>query len=196
MLIENGLVPTKICLQICVNILKLARSLTNQNRVIFSPTFERLNKSTLSLGLLTKALLGTSSLLVHAQEKSDFCRRRLDSIQELTSNQLSEILPGDTDEKLPLQVRRIMGSKILTQELKDWDELLELCSLVLESTTWILWHHIEQYFLQKKMLTIGGSLPLLNPDDLSALRREAPNHLNGTLFKKLCECEQVKLKIY
>ena len=191
MLSESGLVPTKSCLQISVNILKLARSLTSQNRIIFSPTFERLNKSTLSLGLLTSTLLGTSALLINAQEKSEICRRQFDSVQELTSQQLAEILPANTDEKLPLQVRRTIGGKILAQELKNWDELLELCSLVLESATWLLWHHMEHYLQQKKSLSFAGPAPLLSSEELSRLRREAPNHFNTALLSKMNECEQV-----
>lgn len=193
MLSEIGLEATKLWLQISVSVFKLARSLTSQNRVIFSPTFENSSKSTLSLGLLTKTLLGASALLVGAQEKSEICRRRLESIQELTSHQLAEILPLDTDEKLPLQVRRTMGAKNLARELKNWEELLELCSLVLESATWLLWHHMEQFYLQKKPLVFSGAAPLLGSDEVARLKREAPNHINTAFFKKLNECEQVRM---
>ena len=140
----------------------MARSLTNQNRVIFAPSFDRPNKTSLSLGILTKSLLSNSVLLISGQEKSEICRRRLESIQDLTTQQLAEILPSNTDEKLPAHVRRMIGTKTLEQELKNWEELLELCSLVLESTTWLLWHHMEQYFHFKRNLTIGGPPPLLS----------------------------------
>lgn len=189
-LADLGLDPNKLTLKITVNILKLARSLTGQNRVVFAPSFERPNKSNLSLGILTKILYGTSNLMVSAQEKSEICRRRLDSIQDLTTQQLVELLPEDTDEKLPAQVRRMIGAKTLGQELKNWDELLELCSLVLESTTWLLWHHME-YYLSKKPLALGGQGASLSIDDFTRLKREASTHLSAILYKKLNECEQV-----
>ena len=188
---EFGLVSSKICLQVAVNILKLARSLTTQNRVVFAPSFERPNRSCLSLGILTKTLISISSLLINAQEKSEICRRRLDSIQDLTTQQLAELLPPDTDEKLPAQVRRMIGAKTLEQELKNWDELLELCSLVLESATWLLWHHMEYFFQLKKSLGFGGSTAIVNQEDFLRLKKEAPSHLNTVLFKKMNECEQV-----
>lgn len=191
MLAEFGLVSNKICLQVTVNILKLARSLTTQNRVIFAPSFERPNRSCLSLGILTKTLISTSTLLINSQEKSEICRRRLDSIQDLTTQQLTELLPPDTDEKLPAQVRRMIGAKTLEQELKNWDELLELCSLVLESTTWLLWHHMEHFFQPKKLLAFGGSTSIVSPEDFARLKKEAPTHLNTVFFKKMNECEQV-----
>ena len=193
MLAEFGLVPAKLCLQVTVNILKLARSLTTQNRVIFAPSFERPSKASLSLGILTKSLLSTSELLINSQEKSEICRRRLESIQDLTTQQLAEVLPPNTDEKLPAQVRRMIGTKTLEQELKNWDELLELCSLVLESTTWLLWHHMEQYYHSKRNLTTGGPPPLLSSDDIIRLKREAGSHISTFLFKKMNECEQVLL---
>lgn len=188
---EFGLVSSKVCLQVAVNILKLARSLTTQNRAIFAPSFERSNKSCLSLGILTKTLLSSSALLINAQEKSEICRRRLDSIQDLTTQQLAELLPPDTDEKLPAQVRRMIGAKTLEKELKNWDELLELCSLVLESTTWLLWHHMEHFFQHKRSLALGGSTSILSQEDFGRLKKEAPIHLNTVLFKKMNECEQV-----
>lgn len=188
---EIGLVPNKICLQVTVNILKLARSLTTQNRVIIAPSFDRSNRFCLSMGMLTKMLINTSTLLVNAQEKSDICRRRLDSIQDLTSQQLIELLPNDADEKLPAHVRRMIGAKTLEQEMKNWDELLELCSLVLESTTWLLWHHMEHFFQPKKLMGFGGTTSLVSPEDFARLRKEAPIHLNAVLFKKMNECEQV-----
>lgn len=190
-LTDFGLVSTKVCLQVAVNILKLARSLTVQNRVVFAPSFERPNRSCLSLGVLTKTLASTSTLLTNAQEKSEICRRRLESIQDLTTQQLSELLPPDTDEKLPAQVRRMIGAKTLEQELKNWDELLELCSLVLESTTWLLWHHMEQFFQHKKPLAFAEAVPLLNTDEFLRLKKEATAYLNTALFKKMNECEQV-----
>lgn len=189
---EFGLVSSKVSLQVVVNILKLARSLTTQNRVIFAPSFDRHNRTSLSLGILTKTLIGTSALLISAQEKSEICRRRLDSIQDLTTQQLAELLPPDTDEKLPAQVRRMIGAKTLEQELKNWEELLELCSLVLESATWLLWHHMEHFFQPKKSLGFGGSTPLMNQEDFLRLKKEAPTHLNTVLFKKMNECEQVR----
>ncbi|KAK4018432.1 hypothetical protein OUZ56_000486 [Daphnia magna] len=192
-LAEFGLVSSKVCLQVAVNILKLARSLTTQNRAIFAPSFDRPNKSCLSLGILTKTLISSSAILISAQEKSEICRRRLDSIQDLTTQQLMELLPVDTDEKLPAQVRRMIGAKTLEQELKNWEELLELCSLVLESATWLLWHHMEHYFQYKKSLAFGGSSAILSQEDLGRLKKEAPTHLNAILFKKMNECEQVYL---
>jgi hypothetical protein len=176
---------------VAVNILKLARSLTTQNRAIFAPSFERPNKSCLSLGVLTKTLMSSSALLINAQEKSEICRRRLDSIQDLTTQQLAELLPSDTDEKLPAQVRRMIGAKTLEQELKNWDELLELCSLVLESATWLLWHHMEHFFQHKRSLAFGGSTSILSQEEFGRLKKEAPIHLNTILFKKMNECEQV-----
>lgn len=188
---EFGLVSTKICLQVTVNILKLARSLTVQNRVTFAPSFERPNRSSLSLGILTKTLMNTATLLINSQEKSEICRRRLDSIQDLTTQQLTELIPSDTDEKLPAQVRRMIGAKTLEQELKNWDELLELSSLVLESSTWLLWHHMEHFFQPRMLLAFGGSAPILTPEDFTRLKKEAPTHLNTILFKKMNDCEQV-----
>ena len=173
------------------NILKLARSLTSQNRTIFAPSFERPNKSSLSLGILTKSLMSSSALLINAQEKSEICRRRLDSIQDLTTQQLAELLPSDTDEKLSAQVRRMIGAKTLEQELKNWDELLELCSLVLESATWLLWHHMEHFFQIKRSLTFGGATSILSQEDFGRLKKEAPIHLTPIFFKKMNECEQV-----
>lgn len=128
--------------------------------------------------------------MVSAQEKSEISRRRLDSIQDLTTQQLAELLPEDTDEKLPAQVRRMIGAKTLEQELKNWDELLELCSLVLESTTWLLWHHME-YYLSKKPFALSGQGASLSIDDFNRLKREGPTHLSTILYKKLNECEQV-----
>lgn len=195
-LADLGLVSTKLHLQVAVNTLKLARSLTVLNRVVFAPSFERSSRSNLSLGILTKMLHGASTVLISAQEKSEMCRRRLDSIQDMTTQQLAELLPPDTDEKLPAQVRRMIGAKTLEQELKSWEELLELCSLVLESTTWLLWHHMEQYLQQKKMLILGGGASIITTDDFQRLKKEIPNHLNAILFKKLNECEQVRCNYF
>lgn len=113
----------------------------------------------------------------------------------MTTKQLSELLPADTDEKIPATVRRAIAAKTLEQELKNWDELLELCSLVLESATWLLWHHMEYYFQQKRGLLLGGQNPVLSIEDFNRLKREVPLHMDATLFKKLNECEQVNVLI-
>jgi len=191
-LTDFGLVPTKLCLQVLVNILKLARSLTGQNRAVFGPCFDRPNKQYLSLGMLTNILLGTSGLLISSQEKNEICRRRLDSIHDMTTQQLSELLPPDSDEKLPAHISRMIGAQTLEKELKNWEELLELCSLILESATWLLWHHMEYYLQQKRGSMLGGPSAILSADDLNRLKKEVPLHLNPTLFKKMNDCEQVK----
>ena len=174
-----------------VNILKLARSLTGQNRAIFGPSFDRPNKY-LSLGILIDILLGTSGLLINSQEKNEICKRRLDSIHDMTTQQLSELLPPNSDEKLPAHISRMIGAQTLEKELKDWEDLLELCSLILESATWLLWHHMEYYLQQKRGSMLGGPSTILSLDDLNRLKEESPLHLNPTLFKKMNDCEQVK----
>jgi hypothetical protein len=85
----------------------------------------------------------------------------------------------------------MIGAKTLEQELKNWDELLELCSLVLESATWLLWHHMEHFFQHKRSLAFGGSTSILSQEEFGRLKKEAPIHLNTILFKKMNECEQV-----
>ena len=191
LLAELGPVSTKLCLQIAVNILKLARSMSSHNRSLFSPSFELRSGKTISLGILTKILHGASALLVAAHEKYEVCNRRLDSIQDLTTQQLSELLPTDTDEKLPASARRMIGAKTLHHELKNWEELLELCSLVLESTTWLLWNHMELYLQPKKGFSLLGQPSVLSVEDLARLKKEAPLHWNVALLKKMNECEQV-----
>jgi len=192
-LTDFGLIPTKLCLQVMVNILKLARSLTGQNRAIFGPSFDRPNKY-LSLGILIDILLGTSGLLINSQEKNEICKRRLDSIHDMTTQQLSELLPPNSDEKLPAHISRMIGAQTLEKELKDWEDLLELCSLILESATWLLWHHMEYYLQQKRGSMLGGPSTILSLDDLNRLKEESPLHLNPTLFKKMNDCEQVYLQ--
>ena len=188
--LDFGLVPTKLCLQVLVNILKLARSLTGQNRMIFGAGFDRPNKH-LSLGMLTKILMGTSSLLISSQEKNEICKRRLDSIHDMTTQQLSELLPPNSDEKLPAHISRMIGAQTLEKELKNWEDLLELCSLILESATWLLWHYMKYYLQQKRGSMLVGPSAILSLDELNRLKEEVPLYLNPTLFKKMNDCEQV-----
>jgi len=191
--LDFGLVPTKLCLQVLVNILKLARSLTGQNRMIFGAGFDRPNKH-LSLGMLTKILMGTSSLLISSQEKNEICKRRLDSIHDMTTQQLSELLPPNSDEKLPAHISRMIGAQTLEKELKNWEDLLELCSLILESATWLLWHYMKYYLQQKRGSMLVGPSAILSLDELNRLKEEVPLYLNPTLFKKMNDCEQVYLQ--
>ena len=153
----------------------------------------------LAILALTRLLAGSSGLLVAAQERYEASRRRLDSIHELTTQQLTDLLPTDTDPKLPAPARRLIGAKALHQELKNWDELLELAGLVLEAATWLLWHHLEHFLppsTAKRGATaaagVGLQPALLSPDHLGRLRKEAPLYVNVALFKKMNECEQVR----
>ena len=109
----------------------------------------------------------------------------------MTTQQLSELLPPNSDEKLPAHIRRLIGAQTLEKELKNWEDLLELCSLILESTTWLLWHHMEHYLQQKRGSILGAQSATLSPDDLNRLKKEVALHLNPTLFKKMNDCEQV-----
>ena len=198
MLAELGPEPTKRCLQVAVNVVRLAQSLTGRNGTVFGAGFER-SAHGLSLQVLTRLLAGSSGLLVAAQERYEASRRRLDSIHELTTQQLTDLLPTDTDPKLPAPARRLIGAKALHQELKNWDELLELAGLVLEAATWLLWHHLEHFLppsTAKRGATaaagVGLQPALLSPDRLGRLRKEAPLYVNVALFKKMNECEQVR----
>ena len=186
-----GPTSARLCLQVVVNILKLARSLASQNKVLFAACFGRTAKS-LSMAILTKILQGTSTLLLNSQEKYDISKRRLDSVAEMTTHQLSELLPSGTDAKLPASARRVIGAKTLQQELKNWEDLLELSSLILESSTWLLWYHIE-YYLQpkKKLLAAAQSSGNLSPQDVDSFKKVTLVNLDSVLLKKMNECEQV-----
>ena len=70
--------------------------------------------------------------------------------------------------------------------LRNWKEA-NACN----TSTWLLWNHMELYLQPKKGFSLLGQPSVLSVEDLARLKKEAPLHWNVALLKKMNECEQV-----
>jgi len=159
-------------------------------RVMFAPSFtdnvgqetrlitgKPVSKKQLpNLSLIVGDLKSCPSQLSKCLEHLKVLDRKIDSLQDLPSDELREIISQESEsERLPFHQRQVVALRILRKLRELRQNQANLLSYIIEHSVYILWRHIDYYYLH--CVPTDGSFMV---SDTSRSNHSRARHLNAT----------------
>ncbi|XP_064627986.1 nuclear pore complex protein Nup205-like [Lineus longissimus] len=135
-----------------------------------------------TLGIIVIYLKQYTDHFIHCMDQYKQNMRKLKGLNELSSDELKELSGIASSEKISVQQRQKLAKKRLVQMLKHKVQEVKQCSYLIENSLFLLWRHLDYYFMFCRPYDQGNTLFKLNARKEKQMRRltELPGSGNAS----------------